>query len=141
MVVEVKPFSVPSDLDSSLLIGVPLIDEEHYELISQLDSLDNNCDAEPQTEFFSEILSQLGQKISAHFDHEEEIFKSFGPPPEVMRSHILAHNEILNQYTELNLGLMAGKVISRSDVLRMIKRWVVDHVLTFDLEIRNYIPK
>ena len=60
----------------SLLIGVLCIDKEHDELITPLDKLLGNTDAES----FSEALSQLGGLINAHFTHEEHIYKSLGMP-------------------------------------------------------------
>ena len=48
----------------SLLIGVPEIDDEHDELIRQLDHLRGDPDALLESERFSEVLSQLGAQIN-----------------------------------------------------------------------------
>ena len=124
----------------SLLTGVPSIDAEHAELIAQLDSLDANIQVRLDSATFSETLSQLGSQITAHFNNEESIFKSFGMPEEVVASHVQAHTEILEQYTQLNMDLMQDKVLSRSVVLRMIKDWIIGHVVRHDLIIKDYLP-
>jgi len=125
----------------SLLIGVPFIDKEHDELVAQLDSLLNHPDALPDTEKFSEILSQLGGQIDAHFTHEENFFKSLGMPEKEVAGHVQTHTEILNQYTQLVLDLMHGKVPGRAEVLLMIKDWIIGHVVRCDLNIKNYLPE
>ena len=93
------------------------------------------------TESCSEILSQLGGQINAHFTNEETIFKSFGMPVDEIASHVQAHTDILDQYTRLNFDLMQGKAFTRSDVLLMIKGWIIEHVICFDLNIKKYLPK
>lgn len=132
---------VPPSLDSSLLTNVPSIDREHFDLVTQLDALINNVNAHPDTEAFSEILSRLGTQIGTHFRNEETILKSLAMPEVEVFSHIQAHTGILNQYTQMNLDLMEGKVIARADALVMIKRWIVTHLLNYDILIRNYVPK
>jgi hypothetical protein len=36
---------------------------------------------------------------------------------------------------------MPGKAFSRTEVLLMIKDWIVRHVISFDLNITRYLPK
>lgn len=125
----------------SLLIGVPEIDDEHDELIRQLDHLRGDPDALLESERFSEVLSQLGAQINRHFINEERIFKSFGMPKDVEQCHIDAHTAILYQYTQLNMDLMQGLQLNRIEVLRMIKDWIVGHVAHHDLVIKDYLPE
>ena len=129
-----------SSLDSSLLIGVPSIDKEHHELVRLFDLLISNPDARPGTESFSEALSQIGGQIQTHFINEEKLLKSIGMDEIDAISHVQAHGHILDQYTRLNLDLMQGNMSNRSTSLRMIKGWVIDHIVHHDLEIKKYLP-
>jgi hemerythrin len=128
--------SVP---EPSLLIGVPSIDKEHNALILQLNRLINQSEALPGSEAFSDILNKIGEQISEHFESEEGYFKSCGMPLNEVDEHIQAHNDILEQYCTLNLDLMVDKALSRSDILLMIKSWIFDHVLTYDIKIKKYV--
>jgi hemerythrin-like metal-binding protein len=128
-----------SNLPPSLRIGVPSIDNEHHALMSQLDRLNRNPEAHPRSEAFLDILNQLGEQIGAHFENEEAYLRSCGMPHEKVAEHVQAHTEILDQYVRLNLDLMEGKPVTRADVLLMIKRWIVDHVVRHDLCIRRYL--
>ena len=128
-----------ADLDPSLLIGVPSIDREHRALVWQLNRLLEDTQALPQSETFSEVLSRLGEDIGAHFDSEEGVLKSCGMPGDEIAKHVQAHDEILEQYTRLSFDLMEGKALARTDVLLLISRWIIDHLLCYDIKIRTYI--
>ena len=127
-------------IDPSLLIGVPSIDKEHYELVLQLDRLISHPESCPGTESFSEALSQVGGQFKAHFINEEGILKSIGMPEIDVANHVQAHSLILGQYAQLNLDQMQGKVVSRYEALQMIKGWIISHVVHHDLKIREFIP-
>ena len=128
-----------TDQNALLLTGDASVDEEHYELIMQLNSLLDNPEARPGTEHFSEKLSQLVGQINAHINDEEQFFMSLSMPADVTRRHIEAHTEIIDQYTRLNLDLMHGKKLDRYDVLRMIKGWVIEHAALYDIGIKPYV--
>jgi hemerythrin-like metal-binding protein len=128
-------------LDSSLLTNVSSIDREHFELVSLLDALINNHDAHPDTDAFSEIMGRLGGQLGTHFRNEEKILKLFAKPESELLSHSQAHTDILDQYVQMNLDLMEGKALSRDDALVAIKRWIITHLLDYDLQIRDYMPK
>lgn len=126
-------------LNQDLLLGLPEIDSQHRALFAQLDRLIAKPQSSPLAEPFSEILSQLGRQIDAHFVSEESILMACGMPPEELAEHLSAHEEILEQYTRLNLDLMAGKVIGQQSILQMVRGWIVDHVLQYDSRIRRYL--
>ena len=133
----------PSDhlsIDPSLSVGIRAIDQEHHDLIRQIDHLMSNPDIYPGTERFSELLNQLGAQLKTHFINEEKLIESIGMPEADVASHIQAHSHILEQYNRLNLGLMQGKKTDRSEVVRMIKSWISDHIVHHDLKIRAYVP-
>lgn len=132
--------STTPTLDPMLLIGVPVIDDEHRELARQLDELVGNPQDLPDSANFLETLSQLGGQINAHFNNEERFFKSLGMPEALVSSHVQAHTDILVQYTQLNIDLMQGKAPNRTDVLRLIKDWIIGHIARHDLIIRDYLP-
>ncbi len=128
-------------LEFAIRIGLPVIDREHVTLVRQLDQLNADKDAHPGSEAFSEILSQLGRQINAHFDTEEEILRGCGMPSQVVLEHVQAHTEIIEQYARLNLDLMNGKHHSREEALGLVRRWIVDHVLTHDVKLSGYLAE
>lgn len=60
-------------------------------------------------------------------------------PSGSMRRHIEAHTEIVSQYTILNLGMMHKQQIEYADVLKLIRSWVIGHVIDHDVKIRDFL--
>ena len=123
----------------NIRIGLPIIDRAHVALVRQLDELNANQDAYPGSEAFSEILSHIGRQIQAHFDSEEEILRGCGMPEAMVREHVQAHTDIIEQYSRLNLQLMTGRFPSREEALTLVRDWIVDHVLNHDVKIVDYL--
>ena len=130
---------IPFEIDTTLLIGVPSIDKEHYNLLWQLNALNRDTEGSPCTADFSENLSKLGKNLITHFDNEEKIFKSLNMPSDDVVSHVQAHLTVIEQYSQMNLDLVNGKEFSRSEMLSMIHHWVIDHVVNYDLKIRDFV--
>lgn len=128
-------------LDQSLRIGLPSIDDEHQALFAQLDVLANNRQAQPDGEVFSLVLVRLGEQIRGHFDNEEKILHSIGMVGDEISQHVFAHDEILEEYAQLNIDLMQGKALARCAVLESIRNWIIDHVRSHDLKIRKYLRR
>ena len=127
-------------LESSLLIGVKSIDLEHAALVTQLNRLIADPHAHPRSEVFSEAFSRLGQQIAAHFRSEEKTIRSLGMPDHEVAAHVEAHNDILDRYVQLSFDLMEGRAVEQVTTVQMIKGWIVDHLVLYDLRIRDYLP-
>jgi hemerythrin-like metal-binding protein len=125
--------------DQRLHIGVPAIDDEHGSLIGALNRLLADDGAGPASELFTSVLTQLGRELDDHFRHEERHFALLGLPEPMAAAHIAAHGEILSQYAQLNLDLMRPHRHARSGLLVLLRGWIVDHIVSFDLGLRRYV--
>jgi hemerythrin-like metal-binding protein len=134
------PTSLSINTDPSMLIGVHSIDREHSALLTQLNRLIENPLAEPASESFADVLSNLGPQISAHFDNEEGVLKSCGMPASEVAEHVEAHTDILEQYAQMNCDLMDGKSLTRPQALLQVKGWIIDHLRRYDSRIKQYLP-
>lgn len=137
------PPQTPHDLiafDPSLEVGEPVVDAQHRMLIGELNRLIAATQAMPSSEVFSDALSRLGRELGAHFRFEEQLIRGLGMPADEIEAHVRSHSEILIQYTDLNFDLMRLKAMSRADVLAMIQRWLVDHIVVHDVGMRDYLP-
>jgi hemerythrin-like metal-binding protein len=122
------------------MIGVPFVDQEHHELVRQLDRLLSNSHAGPGTLTFAQILPQIGAQIRAHCSSEERLMASLGMPETEVLSHVQAHRLILEQCAALNRKLQEGKLPNRSEALRMLRNWIVNHIVQHDFKLRAYLP-
>jgi len=126
-----------SNLPPEMQIGVASIDSEHFRLVSLLDRL--IYDPSPTTARFSEAFRLLGEEIVAHFTNEERILRSCGMPMVEVDAHVEAHNRILDEYALLDVDMIDNSYGEAWDVSRMIRSWILDHLVEYDLKICKYI--
>jgi len=127
------------NLSPELRIGVPSIDREHHHLVKLLDQLIYDQSTKLKSEHFSDFLDSFGKQVMAHFNNEEMFLRSCGMPHEDIAAHLEAHGTILEQYAELNFDLMDDKERVMSEVARMIKGWILVHLVEHDLKIRQFV--
>ena len=126
-------------IEKALLIGVPSIDKDHHRLLQLLDRLVQDPRADSASVTFTDVLSQLGSQIAAHFESEETFLRSCDMPSGEVAEHVSAHDAILEQYAVLNMAVMQGEHFSKSEVLRSVKSWLVGHLVRYDLDMRKYL--
>lgn len=120
-----------------LHVGLPAIDRAHASLINALNRLIADQQAGPASELFTAVLTQLGRELAQHFDQEEGTFSSLDLTSDERAAHAAAHGEILSQYAHLNLELMRPHQHSRADLLIVMRSWILDHIVQFDLAMRG----
>lgn len=124
-------------LDASALAGDPVMDKQPHKLVVLLGELIGNPRVHPDAEFFSEILSRLGPLLVKHFTDEELIFIGSGWTGDEIAGHVEAHSVILDQCTQLSFDLMQGVFINRLDALRSVRRWIFEHIVTYDMKFKS----
>ena len=130
----------PVIFDPSLRIGLPEIDQQHSELIDELNRLIADAHGSVSSETLVDVLSSLGHELAEHFRFEESLFGGLGMHHDEVDAHVAAHEEILSQYVELNLDLMNKMPRhSRAEILSMVRLWVTGHILSYDLRMRGLL--
>lgn len=130
----------PSSISESMATGLPTIDEEHLGLLKSLSAAMINPSATSDLEHFGEVLMKIGERLRVHFKHEEAIMQALEIPLEVLARHVRRHDEILEQYAQLNMDLMLHLAPSHQEILAMLKEWIIAHVLDYDVMIRGHLP-
>ena len=122
---------------ASLKVGEATIDEEHESLFRLLQKL-REAPQDRGPGGFGDVLSEFGEILMAHFEHEESFFKRLAMPEALVQSHLRSHREIVHQYAELCLALIEDDGIDRESILAMIQEWIVFHLIQHDLKLRPY---
>lgn len=128
-------------VDPSLRIGIPAIDQEHNDLVRELDLLMSSPDIYPGSDRFSMAMSEIGRHLRLHCSNEEILMKSLGMPAVDLESMTREHHHALEEYTRVNDELMHGKLKSRTEALGLFKAWIIDHMVHHDLKIRAYVSE
>ncbi len=122
----------------ALSIGISSVDKEHMALIGVLDRLTESDEASTASDSVSELVTRLGTMLRAHFKHEEVFIRASAMPDVDKEAHMQRHNQILEQFVDLNMEAMGGRHRSLGELGALIKAWVVDHVVDYDLKLRDY---
>lgn len=126
-----------SRLPAELSTGFRLIDQQHGELLRILDHLTDEEALKLHSDDFLEAFSRLGAMLIKHFQDEEAVFTSGEMPVHDAFEHVAAHTRIIEQYAGMNFDVMSQKPDALGSLASLLKRWIIDHLLEYDLKIHG----
>ncbi len=119
--------------DSSLSIGVDVIDEQHRRIVDYINELDVAF-RKKDREKISEVLTGLTDYTITHFMFEEDLMVKSGYP--LSDSHMKVHESFtarINEYVEQHEN---GKNITRK-LMAELRIWLTQHINRDD---KDYAP-
>ena len=132
--------SHPTAWDESLIIGLPVIDEQHKAITGILDKLMKNPDASLHSEYAVDNLTELGKILELHISIEEAYMKRLGMEQEEFDEHCRSHKNILDQFVEMNIASYSNRDLKVKDIASQVREWSIDHVVEYDFNIKKYLP-
>ena len=126
-------------MNEHLLLGSPVIDQQHHALFVSLRKLASAKDAKFPTEVMSDVLSDLTKQIFEHFSTEEAFMLELGLPDDMYQAHRAAHVSILEEVAQIHIDAMHGKSQALPEVIAIVANWVQQHLVEFDLTLKPYI--
>ena len=127
----------PLQWSDELSVGVPLIDQQHKELIRiavlTLDAMKRN----DGREYIDTVINKLREYTVFHFRYEEELMEDmlFPERAEHGQEHIRLKNEVKQFQRELYLH----NAPSPQTIREFVKDWLITHILTFDRNLAKFI--
>jgi hemerythrin len=129
-------------LSPSILVGDPSIDIEHHAihafLIRWIRILEET-ESLPESNEFIDAVIRLGELIYMHARNEELILATTSMPEPEVKRHQAAHTQIIEQFADLSFKLLEGERMTRVEILRLIRRTIIEHHIEYDLKISAYI--
>ena len=125
-----------NSFNTNLMLGVPSIDQQHYELFRSFQHLLSTGINE---EAVSDALSRLTIQIYDHFKTEEQLIDRLNLPEMMSLDHKLAHLQIIEDLTEIHLETMHGLGVPFEEIVNRVSGYVNHHIVEFDLELKPYI--
>jgi hemerythrin len=117
--------------------GVDSIDDQHRELINQLNRLHEAITSSLGKEVISEILDFAGEYAVKHFAHEESCMDRYQCP--VAAQNKQAHQKFIERFGEIREQL-AKKEPDAASVLAVYKElrdWIHSHILKIDTNLKS----
>jgi hemerythrin-like metal-binding protein len=123
-------------------VGEPAIDIEHHALHAFLIRwirILEETESLPESNDFIDAVIRLGELIYMHARNEELILATTSMPESEVKMHKAAHTQIIEQFANLSFMLLEGERLTRVEILRRVRRWIIEHHIEYDLKIRAYI--
>ncbi|MDR0669342.1 MAG: bacteriohemerythrin [Treponema sp.] len=125
--------------DDKYSVGIPLIDEQHKELIRLTNELYQGClagDAAAQDFFFTTIHKAMDY-VKYHFSAEERILENIKYP--YLAEHKKQHDDFVFKMVEDVKSFQGGRKFVPNNFVRFLKEWILSHIAIVDTQYAKYI--
>jgi hemerythrin-like metal-binding protein len=121
--------------NDELVTGVTEIDEQHRNLVNSINEVNTRLS---NTTINAEILEKITQDLLSyalyHFETEESLMKEFN------YAETQSEDSTIHQRQHRDFSTtVAGKLISREDLLSFLNGWLVNHILNTDKKLGAFI--
>lgn len=121
-------------------IGISIFDIEHREMLRVLQELYGAIAASEPRVQVQRQLARLIDITNQHFAHEEQYMREFRYPD--ASRHLDDHNSLgvtLETFVAELYSDAATETQNLEKVRAYFKRWLLDHILEFDLALANFL--
>ncbi|MDR2633055.1 MAG: bacteriohemerythrin [Treponema sp.] len=121
------------------MLGIPLVDEQHKELIAMTNTLYQAClegDAEARIYFMQAIHSTVDY-VKHHFSTEEKLLESIKYPD--IGEHKKEHEGFIHEIFGQVKSFQEGKKFVPNDFVRYLRDWILAHIALTDKKYARYI--
>lgn len=131
-----QPQIAASSWDDSLLIGIPVLDEQHKNIAKLADEFLVTPTERLSSERGRELLENIEKLVSLHFDTEELYMARAQMPEEEINAHRADHDELISDLVSMTYDLALSNLdMSFGDVYALLQKTVIEHVITFDMNL------
>jgi hemerythrin len=124
---------------SSYSVGIPLIDEQHKELINLTNKLFNSCiqGNESSKIIFMRTIRGTVDYVGYHFSTEEKVMERINYPGLV--THKKEHTDFVKEVLHEVEEFKSGKKFTPISFVHYLKDWVLTHIAVSDKQMGDYI--
>ena len=116
--------------------GVPLIDEDHRQLLSQIEQLFNAIHEKRPGDRIPEILAFLAEYVESHFAREERHMEASEYPG--LAHHKAIHDDMRAQVARLIKSSHGNPAVVTEDVVNFLSEWLVSHITEEDQRMARH---
>ncbi len=124
--------------DPSLSVDNPVIDGEHRAIVESLNRVYADWMAANHRLDLEEELDRLSSLVGTHFANEEDLMTRRHCP--TLAAHARDHRDMLREMQVIAQNIHAmPQAKLEAQLLRFIRRLVMGHVLSWDMDARDYL--
>jgi hemerythrin len=127
------------ELGYESMLGVPVLDMQHKELVNQLNNTIRHCTGKKADEkiFYEKNMKKSIDFIKNHFETEEKILVK--TKYENFNNHKAEHKKILEDLIKTDDDIEKNRVeLNLFNVTAFIRETVMKHIKTYDLSAKKY---
>jgi hemerythrin len=118
-------------------LGIEMLDYEHQDLFERLNELNAELIRHDEREKIEACLGEIYSRMEAHFALEERFMREHKFP--AYAQHKMEHDQLLDEFMEFMMRFERDATLTYGEAEQAtLKHWVVDHVLTSDLEMSRF---
>jgi hemerythrin-like metal-binding protein len=123
--------------EAQMATGVPSIDQQHQDLIRNLNELHRAYLVGASRDDIKKILLFLGRYAETHFKHEEGLMEEYQCPLRALNRN--EHAQFLNAYHRLvaDFSLEGDPEQMAKEIKNMAARWLSSHICRVDISLRD----
>jgi hemerythrin len=125
--------------NDSLSVGVDYIDNQHKQLVSIINRLNDAMLQDKGNDVMSQILDNLVDYTKSHFKSEEHLMRKYGYPESA--NHLKEHDKLTKEVIDFAENFKQGKAIITLPVLNFLKDWLNNHILKTDKLLGQFLSK
>lgn len=123
--------------DDSLSVGLPEIDDQHKQLLSLTNSLNEAMQAGKGRDILLPMLQSLKHYARVHFDAEERLMDSIGFAAK--DPHCEQHDRFIDIVLDFETQLRSGQDVSDNEVMEFLNGWFKKHIQGADKKYASEI--
>ncbi len=118
------------DWNNSYSVGVAQFDDQHKNLFSLINSLNDGMKAGKGKETLEGVLAGLIDYTATHFASEEKLMSKHQYLQ--TQSHKMEHDKLVKQVLKLQTDYKAGKAMLSMEVMSFLRDWLNNHINVTD---------
>lgn len=117
--------------------GIVALDNEHRELVEQINRLGEAIRDRRGEEVLQEVLAVLDQYTGYHFHHEERLMQEYGFPG--LEDHRQVHQQLRERVAEIKRDSDSDPGRVAQELYKLLRRWLLDHIVEVDKQYGSYL--
>lgn len=128
------------DWNDTFSVNNDTIDKQHQTLVQLYNDLHESLlhgSIENAAATRVDTLNKLADYIDYHFSFEEELLKAVNFPD--FDKHCQIHRVFSKQVKSFQQEIQNGEMMFTSSLIKLLRNWITDHILTMDKAYTDYL--
>lgn len=125
--------------NEKLSVGIDEIDEQHKKWISIINDLHDSILDGKSRDTLEKIANDMEAYTFHHFSEEEKLLEKIGYPE--LFEHSRVHFNFRQEISRLKNDILSRKGILSTQVMGVLKNWLLDHIMEEDMKYGEFIKK